>query len=78
MEANQTEAQSDDDDGASVLHPMLGNRWIFQCKREKEVGPKRVNAILDEIAEDDPPYGYPVQANASRNAPFSPDLPGDG
>src|SRR5665213_3432517 len=30
-------------------HPMVGNRWMIQCKREKDIGPKRLATILDEI-----------------------------
>jgi hypothetical protein len=54
--------EGDDEEEATASHPMLGNRWILQCKREKELGPKRVKAIIDEIDDKDPPYGYILAA----------------
>jgi hypothetical protein len=48
-----------------------GNRWMIQRKREKELGPTRVNAIIaDAVQAADPPYGYilAAPANFSKNA----------
>lgn len=46
-------------------HPMEGNLWMIQCKREKELGPKRVEAIIsDAVNADSPPYGYILAAPA--------------
>lgn len=61
----EAEGLDDDADEAPALHPMQGNRWVFQCKREKEIGPKRVGAILTEIDQDSPPYGYVLAAPAN-------------
>lgn len=39
---------------------------MIQCKREKELGPKRVEAIInDAVNADDPPYGYILAAPAN-------------
>ena len=61
----EIETLDDDADEAPALHPMQGNTWIFQCKREKEIGPKRISGILAEIDQDDPPYGYVLAAPAN-------------
>jgi hypothetical protein len=45
-----------------ITHPMLGNLWMIQCKREKEITPKKLTAILDEVDADHPPYGYILAA----------------
>ena len=39
-------APNDDDEQDDAPHPMEGNLWMIQCKREKELGPKRVEAII--------------------------------
>src|SRR6266581_467938 len=43
-------------------HPMEGNRWMIQGKREKEIGPKKVRSILEDVDANDPPYGYILAA----------------
>jgi hypothetical protein len=44
---------------------MEGNLWMIQCKREKELGPKRVETIVsDGVNADSPPYGYILVASA--------------
>jgi hypothetical protein len=49
-----------------ILHPMDGNLWMFQCKREKDIGPKRVADIVSqEIDPKAPPYGYILAAPAN-------------
>ena|SRR5450756_924868 len=37
---------SADPEDAEEQHPMAGNRWMIQCKREKEIGPKKLLTIL--------------------------------
>jgi hypothetical protein len=40
-----------DEENADVgIHPMEGNLWKLQCKREKELGPTRITAIINEGA----------------------------
>lgn len=52
-----------EDDGP---HPMEGNLWMIQCKREKELGPKRVEAIISDAANaSSHPYGYILAAPAN-------------
>jgi len=44
---------------APVAHPMEGNQWMIQCKREKEIGPTKVAEIIDDgVDKKNPPYGY--------------------
>jgi hypothetical protein len=44
-------------------HPMEGNLWMIQCKRERTLGPRRVEAIINEtVNRDSPPYGYILAA----------------
>lgn len=48
--------ENNDDEG---IHPMEGNLWMIQCKREKELGPSRVSEIIQSnVDEKSPPYGY--------------------
>jgi hypothetical protein len=47
-------------------HPMEGNLWMFQCKREAEIGPTKVAQIIDDgVKADNPPYGYILVAPAN-------------
>jgi hypothetical protein len=46
-------------------HPMAGDRWMIQCKRKKDIGPKKLAAILDDVDESDPPWGYILAAAAN-------------
>ncbi len=54
-----------EDDQNTEKHPMDGNLWMIQGKREKEIGPKRVEEILEEIDSKNPPYGYILAASAN-------------
>jgi hypothetical protein len=53
-----------DEDDAEPAHPMEGNRWMIQCKREKELGPTAVRNILADVSAEDPAYGYILAAAA--------------
>jgi hypothetical protein len=45
---------------------MDGRVWMFQCKREKEIGPTRVASIISEGVDPKmPPYGYVLAAPAN-------------
>jgi hypothetical protein len=49
-----------------VTHPMEGHVWMFQCKREKEIGPARIVSIIsDGVDPKNPPYGYVLAAPAN-------------
>ncbi len=63
-ETEQEAGESGEEEGAP--HPMEGNLWMFQCKREAEIGPSKVADIIDEgVKADDPPYGYVLAAPAN-------------
>lgn len=54
---------SEDEDGEDIPHPMEGNLWMIQCKREREIGPRKVAKIVaDCVHAEDPPYGYILAA----------------
>lgn len=59
------DAIDSDEESVTETHPMEGNLWMIQGKREKEVGPKRVKEIVDEIDKKSPPYGYILAASAN-------------
>lgn len=57
--------EPDEQDQDDVPHPMEGNMWMFQCKREKEIGPGKVAKIIaDGVNEATSPYGYVLAAPA--------------
>lgn len=47
------------------IHPMEGNLWMIQGKREKEIGPKKIKSILLDVDSKNPPYGYILAASAN-------------
>jgi hypothetical protein len=56
------DTEADEDQPVSIE----GNRWMIQCKREKELGPTRISKIIeDAVNKDDPPYGYILAAPAN-------------
>src|SRR6266481_7649586 len=58
------EGEAGEDDLAP--HPMEGNLWMFQCKREAKIGPTEVAQIVDDgVKADNPPYGYVLAAPAN-------------
>jgi hypothetical protein len=57
-------ARDSEEENPEERHPMAGNRWMIQCKREKEIGPTKLAKILDDIDANDPPYGYILAASA--------------
>lgn len=66
---NEDEAAEDKESGEGV-HPMEGNLWMIQCKREKEIGPSKIEKILETVNTKSPPYGYMLVAPVvfSKNA----------
>jgi hypothetical protein len=64
-----TTSPTEHDDGDSddvTTHPMEGNVWFFQCKREKAIGPTKVATIVsDGVNSESPPYGYIIAAPAN-------------
>lgn len=61
------EVPMDVDNTDSVnIHPMDGRVWMFQCKREKKIGPTKVASIVsNDINSNSPPYGYVLAAPAN-------------
>jgi len=55
-----TNKESEESDEETVgHHPMEGNLWMVQCKREKAIGPtKVVDIINDGVVASNPPWGY--------------------
>jgi hypothetical protein len=66
-EKAETTSRSENENGEEVeeIHPMEGNLWMIQGKREKEIGPEKVKTILSEIDSKNPPYGYILAASAN-------------
>ncbi len=64
----------EDDESQGDSHPIAGNLWMIQCKREKEIGPKKLEQYLEEIKSAGPPYGYilaaPSNFSKSRSEKF--------
>lgn len=58
--------KDEEDEGNLGVHPMDGNLWMIQGKREKELGPSAVGKIIkDTVSEKSPPYGYVLVAPAN-------------
>lgn len=58
--------EEDAEDTTTPNHPMDGNMWMIQCKRENEIGPQKVSKIISEnINAQTPPYGYILVASAN-------------
>ena len=65
LQASAT-TEEDESEEKDAPHPMEGNLWMIQCKREKVLGPKRVEDIIkDGVNPDAPPYGYILAAPAN-------------
>jgi hypothetical protein len=61
----EPEDRGPDEDGDEP-HPMEGNLWMFQCKREAKLGPGEVSKIIKEcINAGSPPYGFVLAAPAN-------------
>ena len=63
---NATPESDQSDSSEEAGHPVEGRLWMFQCKREKEIGPTRLASIISETANSGtPPYGYVLAAPAN-------------
>jgi hypothetical protein len=63
-ERESEDAEPEEDD--ETPHPMEGNMWMFQCKREAGIGPTKVAQIIDDgVKVDNAPYGYVLAAPAN-------------
>jgi len=63
--AYTTSSVKDEDEEMEEAHPMAGNLWMIQGKREKDIGPKRIKEILADVDSKNPPYGYILAASAN-------------
>lgn len=64
--AASTSTDENEEDGeVDEIHPMEGNLWMIQGKREKEIGPKKVKSIISDVNEKNPPYGYILAASVN-------------
>lgn len=54
-----------EDEEQDEAHPMQGNLWMIQGKREQTIGPKRIKEILVDVDSENPPYGYILAASAN-------------
>lgn len=75
FEIVHSEEESDEpgsDEDVLPSSTLADRLWLFQCKREKEMGPKKLVAYLDEIAQQgsDPLYGliFVAPCNFSKTA----------
>lgn len=57
--------ETEEDAEIEDIHPMEGNLWMIQGKREKEIGPTKIKSIISEIDIKNPPYGYILAASAN-------------
>lgn len=63
QEITNKDDQEEDSEG---VHPMDGNLWMIQCKREKAMGPTKIAEIIKSaVNKKTPPYGYILAASAS-------------
>jgi Restriction endonuclease len=63
---SQDEMRDDSDEEEPPPHPMEGNLWMFQCKRESQLGPSQLQKIIEDgVKADSPPYGYVLAAPAN-------------
>lgn len=66
-EKNNQLIRSENNDNEEIieLHPMMGNLWMIQGKREKEISSEKIRKILNDIDTNNPPYGYILAASAN-------------
>jgi hypothetical protein len=60
--APSAEVEPDDEEAETPPHPMEGNAWMIQVKREKALGPSDVKRIIADVDGQNPPYGYILAA----------------
>lgn len=72
IEVVRLEGDVDDVEGDDVGTPLEERLWVFQCKREKRFGPKRVKETIDESLPPSAPipHGFvlAVSADVSKKA----------
>jgi len=58
-------SENENNEEVEEVHPMEGNLWMIQGKREKQIGPKKIKTILSDIDPKTPPYGYILTASSN-------------
>lgn len=58
-------SENENNEEIEEVHPMEGNLWMIQGKREKEIGPKKIKTILSDIDPKNAPYGYILAASTN-------------
>jgi hypothetical protein len=62
---NVSRSENENNEEVEEIHPMEGNLWMIQVKREKEIGPKKIKTILSAIDLKNPPYGFILAASTN-------------
>ncbi|MGV8017874.1 MAG: restriction endonuclease [Ignavibacteria bacterium] len=62
---NHNDDEDKDEDENRLVHPMDGNLWMIQGKREKTITPKKIKEILEDVDSENPPYGYILAASSN-------------
>ena len=60
-----SQTENENNEVVEEIHPMEGNLWMIQGKREKEIGPKKLKEYLADVDEKNPPYGYILAASTN-------------
>ena len=57
-------AEGEDESDEKADEEFIERQWIFQCKREKSLSPKRIRTIVDEslASSTTPPHGFVLAA----------------
>ena len=64
IEVVEVDSELAEDGEETIIAPPIERLWIFQCKREKAIGPKRLVGIVNEVLPmaSAMPYGFVVVA----------------
>jgi Restriction endonuclease len=61
----KSRTETEEGDEIEDIHPMDGNLWMIQGKREKQIGPTKIKEILSDIDATNPPYAYILAASVN-------------
>jgi hypothetical protein len=61
---HEIEPTGDENPESAAADRTTDRLWVFQCKRERRLGPSRVRRIVEDAVHDgsDPPYGFVLAA----------------
>ncbi len=60
-----SQSENENNELIEEIHPMEGNLWMIQGKRENSIGPAKLAGYLAEVDAKNPPYGYIMAASAN-------------